>query len=98
MNEPREKKSLPAFAAAFLQNDYAACLKRYGYTFDTNPLDAEFSAWVVNLLYENHIDRKAARTIIDTAMEKNAELRDTLKWVGEGLATGVLPTYTGVGA
>ena len=89
----RPQKSLSQLVAGFMQNDLAPILKRYGHSFESNPIPHETFGLAMSLLHEGHIDRKTARAMLDACLSKDKEFADSVKWMGQCMAAGELLEY-----
>jgi Asp-tRNA(Asn)/Glu-tRNA(Gln) amidotransferase B subunit len=64
-------------------NDLAAMMKKSGIDSPHDALPVETFRDIMELLYEDHIDRKTARLAVQWAIERHQEVRDFLRFVSE---------------
>ena len=77
----REKKPWPSYVAAFLLNDMTGACKKRGVSINTCGVSPHEVRYLLELNYEDHIDRKTARQSLDYMLDKAAEIREFVEWV-----------------
>ena len=88
-NEVREKKPWPSYVASFLLNDMTGACKKRKTTFPECGISPFDISYLLQLNYDDHIDRKTARQslefMLDEVEKRRAEVADFLEHVRQRL-------------